>query len=661
MKRSLGIKQKLVMYTTLFIAVAVLAVAVPALYFFTANMEKERELQTNQGLDGLNTILEDYKSDAVIYATLFSRHPEVIKAVEARDSAALIRIIGPLAKEAKLDSVTVSDEKGVVIARTHDTKKGDSVMNQLNVQKALKGTTFAAIESGTVVKLSVRAGVPVYNAEGRVIGVITPGYNASRDEIVDKVKQMFGVDVTLFLGDERIATTIIQDGQRVIGTKLNPVIAEKVLKQGQKYVGRAEIIGKEYITTYLPLMGPEDKPIGVLFAGQNISELNVEKNKLMLSIGAIALCALGIGMFFTFLLAKGITTPIRHLVEGVGKVAAGDLTQKVAVTSSDEIGVLAGHFNVMVEQLKALVTRVSGIAGNLSAASEELTASADQTAQAANQVAITISEVANGAEKQLKAVDDTAVVVDEMSAGIQQIAVNINTAADTSKRSTDSAQAGSAAVEKAINQMRQLEDTVTNSAQVVTNLGERSKEIGQIVDTISGIAGQTNLLALNAAIEAARAGEQGKGFAVVADEVRKLAEQSNDAAKQIAGLISVIQQDTDSAVVAMNEGTKEVRVGTAVVSEAGQSFKEIFRSITEVTTQISGISKVTEQMVSGSQQIVTAVRDIDVICKDAAGQTQTVSAATEEQSATMEEIASSSQELAKMAEELTETISTFKI
>ncbi|CQR73397.1 Methyl-accepting chemotaxis protein McpB [Sporomusa ovata DSM 2662] len=661
MKRSLGIKQKLVIYTTLFIAVAVLAVAVPALYFFTMNMEKKFELQANQGLEGLTSILEGYKSDAAIYATLLSRHPEVVKAVEARDSAALVQIIGPLAKAAKLDSVTVSDEKGVVIARTHDPKKGDSVMNQVNVQQALKGTTFAAIESGTVIKLSVRAGAPVYNAEGRVIGIITPGYNASRDEIVDKVKQLFGVDITVFLGDERVATTIIQDGQRVIGTKLDPVIAEKVLKQGQKYVGRAEIIGKEYITTYLPLVGPEDKAIGVMFAGKTISELNVEKNKMMLSIGAIALCALGIGMFLTFLLAKGITTPISHLVEGVGKVAAGDLSQKVIVTSSDEIAVLAGHFNVMVDQLKALVTRVSGIAGNLSAASEELTASADQTAQAANQVAITISEVANGAEKQLKAVDNTALVVDQMSAGIQQIAVNVNTAADTSKGSTDSAQMGSVAVEKAMNQMRQIEDVVINSSQVVTNLGERSKEIGQIVDTISGLAGQTNLLALNAAIEAARAGEQGKGFAVVADEVRKLAEQSNDAAKQIAKLISIIQQDTDSAVVAMTEGTKEVHVGSEVVSEAGRTFKEIVRSITEVTTQIRGISEVTAQMVSGSQQIVTAVRAIDAVSKEAAGQTQTVSAAAEEQSATMEEIASSSQELAKMAEELTETVSKFKI
>jgi len=209
--------------------------------------------------------------------------------------------------------------------------------------------------------------------------------------------------------------------------------------------------------------------------------------------------------------------------------------------------------------------------------------------------------------------------------------------------------------------MVSIEQSVSSSAEVVTKLGERSKEIGQIVVTISGIAGQTNLLALNAAIEAARAGEQGRGFAVVAEEVRKLAEQSQEAAKQIANLISEIQSETDNAVVAMNEGAREVKVGADVVNNAGKAFKEIVSLISEVSTQIREISAAIQQMASGSQQIVAAVRDIDRISKDAAGQTQTVSAATEEQSASMEEIAAASQALAKMAEDLQSAVRKFRV
>jgi methyl-accepting chemotaxis protein len=362
-----------------------------------------------------------------------------------------------------------------------------------------------------------------------------------------------------------------------------------------------------------------------------------------------------------FFSTKRLVSPLKRLSSFSSQIAGGDLTGSLRLEQEDEIGQLADAMVKMREKLRSLISQVRGATEQVAASSEELTASAEQSTKASNQVAIVIGEVATGAEKQLKAVDDTASIVRQMSAGIQQIAANANIVADTSAKSADSAQEGSKAVEKAVSQMELIEGTVTHSSQVVTKLGERSKEIGQIVATISGIAGQTNLLALNAAIEAARAGEQGRGFAVVAEEVRKLAEQSQEAAKQIASLISEIQQDTDSAVVAMNQGTKEVRVGAEVVNAAGQTFKKIFVSFNEVTSQIKEISAAIQQMASGSQQIVAAVRDIDVISKETASQSQTVSASTEEQSATMEEIAASSQSLAEMVSELTAVVSKFKV
>jgi methyl-accepting chemotaxis protein len=281
-----------------------------------------------------------------------------------------------------------------------------------------------------------------------------------------------------------------------------------------------------------------------------------------------AVFGIGIGIFA----ARRISRPVNQLAEVAQKVASGDLTQQVKAYSQDEIGQLASAFNTMVIQLKTLIRQINTNAEQLAASSEELTASSEQSAQAANQIATSITDVAAGATEQMSAANETSAVVQQMSAGIQQMAASANQVAAQSSQAADKAKDGGAAVEKAVSQMAQIENTVNNSAAVVAKLGERSKEIGQIVDTISGIAGQTNLLALNAAIEAARAGEQGRGFAVVAEEVRKLAEQSQEAAKKIAELIGEIQGDTDKAVVAMNDGTREVKTGAEVVNAAGIAF-----------------------------------------------------------------------------------------
>ncbi|TWH57009.1 methyl-accepting chemotaxis sensory transducer [Desulfitobacterium sp. LBE] len=382
-------------------------------------------------------------------------------------------------------------------------------------------------------------------------------------------------------------------------------------------------------------------------------------SKVMVGITLVAIVlALGIGRFIARLIAK----PLIQVEGTVREIAQGNLTvEKIAIDSEDEVGRLAAGINAMTENLRLLIENITHTAEQVAASSEELTASAEQSASATNSIAATITEVAAGAARQEAAVDNAASIVEEMSAGIQQVAATANSVSRSAELTANAAGQGDKAVNAAVSQMKNIEKTVAGTAQVVTQLGERSKEIGQIVDAISGIAAQTNLLALNAAIEAARAGEQGRGFAVVAEEVRKLAEQSQEAAKQIAGLIAEIQKETLSAVKAMNEGTHEVKIGSEVVNSAGEAFDEIVGLIGDVSTQVREISAAIQQMASGSQQIVDSVRDIDRVSKEASGQTQTVSAATEEQSASIEEVAASSEELAKMAEELQRAVRKFRI
>ena len=385
-------------------------------------------------------------------------------------------------------------------------------------------------------------------------------------------------------------------------------------------------------------------------------------NALARTMLIVSIVCLIIAVLAIIFIAKQFVRPIIILRDNCLLLAQGDLREREAdIASEDEIGQLAKGFRQMRKHLHELVSKVHSQSEQLAASSEELTASADQSAQAANQVAASITDVATGATEQMKITEDTSAVVREMSSRIEQITATANEVARQSAQTAVKANEGTASVDKTVQQMSIIEQTVNTSAKVVAELGERSKEIGQIVATISGIAGQTNLLALNAAIEAARAGEQGRGFAVVAEEVRKLAEQSQAATEHIAELITAIQTETEKAVNAMNDGTQEVKRGAEVVDATGQTFDEIVALVNTVSDRIKEISAAIEQLASSSHQVVGAVTRIDDLGRKATGETQTVSAATEEQSASMQEIASSSQSLASLAMELREAVSKFRL
>ncbi|GCL72778.1 methyl-accepting chemotaxis protein [Paenibacillus naphthalenovorans] len=378
---------------------------------------------------------------------------------------------------------------------------------------------------------------------------------------------------------------------------------------------------------------------------------------LFLSVFACILAVL-IGVYITRIIKK----PILTIAASAKEISSGILTgDDIKVKNRDEIADLANSFNQMKMNLRHLIGQVSNNAKQVSATSHDLFESAEQTSKATEQISIAIQEVALGSEKQVHSAAEANQAAAEILRGMNQAALSIQSVADLTTTANEKATAGNKVVTQAMEQMNVMQRSVGHTAEVMNALGEKSKEIGHIVQLITEISNQTNLLALNAAIEAARAGEHGRGFAVVADEVRKLAEQSGDAAGQIRQLIGEVQAEADKAVQSMDEGANVILEGIQMVHQSGEAFRDIVKAIEQVAAESQEVSAIIEQVNSSSQSMAEMMEGVAHIAEQSAGNTQNVAASAEEQNASMEEISASAESLSKMAQDLQEMISKFKV
>jgi methyl-accepting chemotaxis protein len=357
--------------------------------------------------------------------------------------------------------------------------------------------------------------------------------------------------------------------------------------------------------------------------------------RLIVTLLFVALFAYGVGIW----VAKRIAESFVQIADSVELISKGELYKNIKQNNDfQKVDTLGESLGLMVGNLSNALTEIAGSSKRISLSSQELNTGIDQITKSAEQIAATAQHVAIGSEGQVKSVEEVTSAINQMSIGVQQIASNAQSVSTSAEQATKYADFGRDAIDNAISQMESIRRTVDGSAEVIRELGHKSQAIGNIVDLIRNIADQTNLLALNAAIEAARAGEQGRGFAVVADEVRKLAEQSASATKEISDLITAVKEETSRAVRSMDLGTKEAAQGTVVVSDAGNAFLDIRKAVEGVSKQINEVSNAAQEMASGSSQVVKSVETIAFIAQETSGQTQNVAAAAEEQTASMEEI-----------------------
>jgi methyl-accepting chemotaxis protein len=412
-----------------------------------------------------------------------------------------------------------------------------------------------------------------------------------------------------------------------------------------------------------------------------------------------------------------VIKPVNEAADILNSLAQNDLTARVKGDYQGDHAMIKNSLNDAMDNISALVNQLKENAEQLSESSEQLSRAAEQAGQATQQIASTSQQVARGAGEQSESLQQTTQSVEQLSKAIEQIAQGaqeqsksieknlltvrkVETSADKTvssakaaaggaKEAADSAKTGADMAHQTVDGMTRIKESIGVASKKISDLGERSKEIGKIVATIDDISAQTNLLALNAAIEAARAGEQGRGFAVVADEVRKLAERSLSATQEIADLIGGIQTGVEETIKAMGEGNKEIESGYQLAVDAGSALEDILKRAEEVGKQVDQIAVVgaevadyskemvrlneefssiveentaaTEQMAASSDQVSKAVESVAGVSEENSAATEQVSASAQEMSAQVEQVIASSKQLADMSVDLMDVVNQFKL
>ncbi|GHV53834.1 hypothetical protein FACS1894216_12590 [Synergistales bacterium] len=368
-----------------------------------------------------------------------------------------------------------------------------------------------------------------------------------------------------------------------------------------------------------------------------------------------------VSLFVAFILARTIIKPIRELSRAANAAGDGDLTTRASVSSNDEFGDLAKRYNGMIENLGALISVIRESSDTMTGEVHSIADAASAISGEADGIASGIDSISAQTDSQTAHIDTLMTTFEDMTRELNETTSVVDDVARDSLASVEKAKEGGLSVDKAVTQMNKIKETVHVSAEVVSSLGARSQEIGEIVGTISGISSQTNLLALNAAIEAARAGEQGRGFAVVADEVKQLAGESQAAAEKIEKLISFIQVETQKAVEAMVKGREEVTVGSDAVKESGRAFNSLVEVSVHSSESLQKIAGTMHSVADGVGDIVTATQNIEKEGENITEYAKSMVAATEEQVATIEQISTAIDSMKKIADDLTGSTHRFKM
>lgn len=311
-----NIKRKIMVMVSLVIIFAILTTVGPIMFIQSDRLFTTYQEKTEVAVLALTEVFAESHKRTILAAKVLASLPGVVEAIETKNQAACISLLGPMVKEEGIDFGTITDEQGVVLVRTHSVNAGDNISSQFAVRQALGGTAVSTVEATPATPLSIRSSVPVKNGSGRIVGTISLSVDGTKVELVDKIKRIYGVEATIFAGDTRVNTTVTLDGQRAIGTNASADVAEVVLKNGVDYSGRADVNGIPFVASYKPIKGPYGESVGMVFTGKSLQSYYEDRNHQLQVVVGLALGILLVCLLCAYWMAETLYSP---LIQGLNR------------------------------------------------------------------------------------------------------------------------------------------------------------------------------------------------------------------------------------------------------------------------------------------------------------------------------------------------------